>query len=69
MEEKRMIQVTVDGADYTYPSGTPYRTIAADFQDRYPCDILMVNRDGKLSELHKLLDRDCSFLSIITGSS
>ncbi|WP_243154265.1 nucleoside kinase [Pseudoflavonifractor sp. 60] len=66
MEEKRMIQVTVDGADYTYPSGTPYRTIAADFQDRYPCDILMVNRDGKLSELHKLLDRDCS-LKMITA--
>ena len=66
MEEKRMIKVTVDGAEYAYPQGTPYRTIAADFQDRYPCDILLVNRDGKLCELHKVLDRDCA-LRMVTA--
>ena len=66
MDEKRMIRVTVDGTEYSYPHGTPYRTIAADFQDRYPCDILLVNRDGKLCELHKPLDRDCS-LRMITA--
>ena len=60
MEEKRMITVTVDGAQYAYPKGTAYRTIAADFQSRYPNDILLVNRDGKLCELHKPADRDCS---------
>ncbi len=60
MEEKRMITVTVDGARYSYPQGTPYRAVAADFQDRYPNDILLVNRDGKLCELHKPADRDCS---------
>lgn len=66
MEEKRTIQVTVDGVQYAYPYGTPYRAIAADFQDRFPCDILLVNRDGKLRELHKLLDRDCS-LKMVTA--
>ena len=66
MEEKRMIKVTVDGAEYDYPHGTPYRTIAADFQDRYPWDILLVNRDGKLCELHKVLDRDCA-LKMVTA--
>jgi uridine kinase len=66
MEEKRMIKVTVDGGEYAYPQGTPYRTIAADFQDRYPCDILLVNRDGKLCELHKVLDRDCA-LRMVTA--
>ena len=66
MEEKRMIKVTVDGREYAYPFGTPYRAIAADFQDRFPCDILLVNRDGKLCELHKPLDRDCS-LKMITA--
>ena len=66
MEEARMMKVTVDGAVYTYPCGTPYRAIAADFQDRYPCDILLVNRDGKLCELHKVLDRDCS-LRMVTA--
>ena len=66
MEEKRMIKVTVDGADHAYPGGTPYRAVAADFQDRYPWDILLVNRDGKLCELHKTLDRDCS-LKMVTA--
>ena len=66
MEEKRMVQVTVDGAVYPYPLGTPYRTIAADFQDRFPCDILLVNKDGKLCELHKTVDRDCS-LKMVTA--
>lgn len=66
MEEKKMIQVTVDGVPRAYPQGTPYRAVAADFQDRYPCDILLVNRDGKLCELHKTLDRDCS-LRLVTA--
>ena len=66
MEEKRMIQVAVDGASYAYPWGTPYRAIAEDLQDQYPCRILLVNRDGKLCELHKSLDRDCS-LKMVTA--
>ena len=66
MEEKKTVQVTVGGSVYTYPCGTPYRAVAADFQDRYPCDILLVNRDGKLCELHKTLDRDCT-LRMITA--
>jgi len=66
MEEKKTVQVTVDGSVYTYPCGTPYRDITADFQDRYPCDILLVNRDGKLCELHKTLDRDCT-LRMVTA--
>ncbi|MCI8942729.1 MAG: nucleoside kinase [Oscillospiraceae bacterium] len=61
-----MIKVIVDGAEYAYPQGVPYRVIAADFQQRFPCDILLVNRDGKLCELHKPLDRDCS-LKMITA--
>ena len=66
MEEKRMLTVTVDGVEYAYPRGTPYRAIAADFQSRFPYDILLVNRDGKLCELHKVLDRDCS-LKMVTA--
>ena len=66
MEEKRMIEVTVEGEVYTYPHATPYRVIAADFQDRFPCEILLVNRDGKLCELHKVLDRNCT-LKMVTA--
>ena len=66
MEEKKMLNVTVDGAQYAYPRGTSYRAIAADFQDRFPCDILLVNRDGKLRELTKKLNRDCT-LRMVTA--
>ena len=66
MEDRKMIKVSVDGEEHMYPFGTAYRTIAADFQDRYPYDILLVNRSGKLFELHKKLDRDCS-LKMITA--
>ena len=66
MEEKRLLNVTVDGAQYVYPLGTSYRAIAADFQDRYSSDILLVNRGGKLCELTKALDRDCT-LRMVTA--
>ena len=66
MEEKKMLNVTVDGVQYAYPCGTSYRTIAADFQDRFPCDILLVNRGGKLRELTKKLNRDCT-LRMVTA--
>ena len=58
MVETKMIKVTVDGAEHEYPLGTAYRTIAADFQPQFSSDILLVNRGGKLCELHKRLDRD-----------
>ena len=66
MEHDRMIQVTVDGVRRAYPLGTPYRTVAADFQGSSPYDILLVSRDGRLCELHKGLDRDCS-LRMVTA--
>ena len=66
MDEKTMRKVMVGGREFSYPDGTSYRTIAADFQGQYPCDILLVNRDGKLCELHKTLDRDCS-LRMVTA--
>ncbi|NBI09819.1 nucleoside kinase [Colidextribacter sp. OB.20] len=61
-----MLKVTIDGEVRSYPQGTSYRAIAADCQPRYSHDILLVNRDGKLCELHKLLDRDCS-LKMVTA--
>ncbi|MCI8990612.1 MAG: nucleoside kinase [Lawsonibacter sp.] len=61
-----MATVVVDGVERTYPCGTPYRAIAAEVQDRYPCDILLVNRGGKLCELHKVVDRDCT-LKMVTA--
>lgn len=66
MEQVKNAQVTVDGIVSSYPLGTPYQEIAADFQKNYAHDILLVNRDGHLCELHKPLDRDCT-LKMITA--
>ena len=44
MDERTLLQVTVDGETRSYPAGTPYRQIAADVQDRYENEILLVNR-------------------------
>lgn len=65
MENTRMMKVNVDGVEYIFPKGTLYQAIAADFQEGYAHDILLVNRNGKLCELHKALDRDCT-LKMIT---
>ncbi len=66
MERGELLNVIVDGVKYAYPSGTLYKKIAADFQEKYSYDILLVNRNGKLCELHKALDRDC-MLKMITA--
>ena len=55
MEMTSTRTVIVDGKARDYPLGTPYQAIAADAQDRYPSDILLVDRDGKLCELNKPL--------------
>ncbi len=67
MENRRILKVTVDGEVHSYPEGTPFQTVAADVQAGYPHEILLVNRDGKLCELHKLLDRDCT-LKMVTAA-
>lgn len=67
MNEQTMVRVTVDGETRQYPLGTPFAAVAAHVQDSYPFDILLVSRDGKLCELHKPLDRDCT-LKMITAA-
>lgn len=66
MEKEKIIKVTVGGAQYAYPYGTSYRKIAADFQERFPCDILLVKQDGALRELHHVLKREC-VLEMVTA--
>ena len=46
-----MLNVTVNGTIHQYPYGTTYRAIAAEFQENYPHQILLVNRDGMPSVL------------------
>lgn len=64
--EKKEMQVIINGKTCRYPRGTAYQTIANDFQREYEDEILLVNRDQKLLELHKKLDRDCA-LTMLTA--
>ena len=63
---KNIYTVTVDGVQYQYPAGTSYQHIAREVQPAYSNDILLVERNGKLCELGKQLDRDCT-LKMITA--
>ena len=62
---KKIYTVMVDGVQHQYPEGTPYQDIAGEVQSAYSNDILLVERDGRLCELGKQLDRDCT-LKMIT---
>ena len=59
MSSSKMCKVSVGETIREYPAGTSFAAIARDFQPQYPHDILLVERDGKLCELHNTLKRDC----------
>ena len=57
--------VTVDGVRRSYPAGTALEAIVRDVAPADPHAILLVEQNGKLCELGKPLDRDCT-LKMIT---
>lgn len=63
--EKDVYQVTVGTETLEYPGGTAYRVIAEDVQKNYRYPIVLVTVNGRLRELHKRLDRDCT-LNFVT---
>ena len=67
MENNQMFRVTMGQTARDYPAGTTFQTIADQVQGDYPHDVLLVNRNGKLCELHKKLDRDCT-LTMVTAA-
>lgn len=48
-----MLRVLVAGEQREYEEGTLLKTVAEEFQPRFPYDILLAMVDGKLQELHK----------------
>lgn len=60
MKEERICHVRIGNEVREYIAGTLYKQIAADFQDRYQHDIVLVYVDGKLQELRKTLQKDCT---------
>lgn len=48
-----MVRLTVEGEVREYAEGTLLKDVAAEFQERFPYDILLTTVNGKLQELHK----------------
>jgi uridine kinase len=61
-----MAIVTINGVAKEYAKGTTYQEIAREFQPQYENDILLVSINGKLRELHKTVQFDCT-LNFYTG--
>ncbi|MBE5980518.1 MAG: nucleoside kinase [Paenibacillaceae bacterium] len=61
-----MAIVTIDGTKKQYPIGTTYQDIAKEYQPQFDNEILLVGINGKLRELHKTVQFDCT-LQFYTG--
>ncbi|WP_349673454.1 nucleoside kinase [Lacrimispora sp.] len=61
-----MAIVTIDGTKKQYQIGTTYQDIAKEYQPQYEDEILLVGINGKLRELHKTVQFDCT-LQFFTG--
>lgn len=62
----RKVSVTIHNQVYEYDFGVTYESIAKDFQKDYDSQIVLVNINGKLKELHKLLSDDCAIDFVTT---
>lgn len=69
----KMIQITIQDAKgdriVEYPAGITYREVAADCQKDYPCDIILAQRQGKLMELNKKIQKDTELSFLTTASA
>lgn len=58
--EPKTRKVTIAGEVREYPDGCCYADIVKDYQEGMDAPILLVKVNGKLRELHKHLNKDCS---------
>ncbi|MBO4506095.1 MAG: nucleoside kinase [Lachnospiraceae bacterium] len=61
------VKVKINGNELEYAYGTPYGEIAKEFAKDYPADIILANVDGKLAELRRRADHDCTLSFVTTG--
>ena len=63
------VKATINGKVYEYPAGTLFETIAADVQQQYDHDIVLVSVNGRLRELEKRLAADAELSFYTTADS
>lgn len=62
------ITVKVEGDAKRYPAGVTIKSIADEYQERYPDDIVLAIMDGKLKELNATLTADCEIERFVTSA-
>lgn len=63
----QMYHVLVEGEKREYAEGTTYQEIADDYREKKEHEIVLVTVDGKLQELYKKLERDCTIQLVTTA--
>lgn len=63
---EQVFQVKIGKEVKSYPKGTTFREIAEEYQKNYEHQIALVVRNGKIRELFKKVDKDCTleFLTV-----
>jgi uridine kinase len=64
---KELVRVTINDCVREYPIGTRLLDIAKEFQKDYKYDIILAFVNGKLRELFKAIERDCTVRFITTA--
>jgi len=64
-----VVQVTVEGVVKEYPLETTVGRIAEDFQEKYDHDIVLGEINGKLCELTKKVEEDCTVVFHTSATS
>ncbi len=67
--ERLEINVRIGTEEYKFEKGITYQEIARQFQDNYKQDIVLLFVNGKLQELHKVLENDCELEFITTDTN
>lgn len=67
--EKEMVKITIDGEEKEYPKGIIYGEIVREYQKEKGALIILVISNGKLKELHKKANHDCTLEFVTTASS
>ncbi len=62
-----MYQITVNGVTKEYAKGTTYAQIAAEYQNEYPAEIMLVTHEGRLRELFKEIEGDGELQFVTTA--
>ena len=65
--EQKMAKVTIGDECREFPVGTRYAEIASEYRREVEAPIILVTVDGRLRELHKRLERDCTVEFVTTA--